>query len=164
MNIDEEIKKQELIKEGHLEIIKAHKIKVNEIALMIRRLQTVKRHAAEILGESPIKITKDDTEAAPFKDPAQLDIEDAVSDSDIDFTKDVGVGAKVLEISSDGISEVEYEEAIVEPTPKIVRKKKPEVQVIERPQDFKPWVAPQGNEETETKDTQAENDISLADY
>lgn len=84
MNIDDEIAKQELIKNGYLELIKAHKIKVNETSLIIRRLQTVKRHAIQLIGESPaLNITSGEEKEIPFVDPAQLDIEEGITVKDL---------------------------------------------------------------------------------
>lgn len=74
MNIDDEIKKLNEQREDLLKEIKDKKTEVNAVALRIRRLQTVKRHATEIIGSekpaSPAEEAEDE-----FKDPAQIDIE-----------------------------------------------------------------------------------------
>lgn len=137
MNIDDEIKKLELIKEGHLEIIKSHKTKVNEIALTVRRLQTVKKHAAALITEAVTKpASKEEALDMPFIDPAQLDIDDDLSA--VERTLTAAPMPEVLQVV-----ETEAERP----------KKRP------RPQEA-PAASPQGNEEEETKDLQAENDLS----
>jgi hypothetical protein len=192
MDIDERIKEQNVLRNAILENIKELKTQVNGIAAKIRKLETIRRHAEEILGDGNVKITKADEQAAPFIDPAQLDIEDdeyvkEAKEKITDFVRGVIERPGSIQVAGktsykeviealdakpdDGISEVEYEEepvteTIVEPTPTIVRKKrpKPEAQVITKPEDFKVRVAPEGSEAAETKDAQADNDISLADY
>jgi hypothetical protein len=78
MNIDDEIKKLDEERDGLLVEVTKKRNRINELARKIRSLETIKRHASEVLestGVKTIELTGND-EQDTFKDPAQLDIED----------------------------------------------------------------------------------------
>ncbi len=102
MNIDEQIKTLEADREDLQIELKLIKTKINAKASQIRQLETVKRHAEKILNGANVTISA--SEEAPFKDPAQLDIED--DDIFMLNTKDSLLEAEVIQPAPEPSKEV----------------------------------------------------------
>lgn len=143
MNIDDEIEKLNKERDALLiEVVKTRNT-INELARKIRSLETVKRHASEILnskGSSNIVLTKEEEISGDFvKDPAQLDLEvenpdlingildNGLAGKVIDMKVTPGVTAKELELSDEQRAEIienmkkSYDAPVVAP---VVNKKK----------------------------------------
>lgn len=78
MNIDEEIKRLNSERDILLVEVVETRNRINELARKVRSLETIKRHASEVLestGKKTIELAGVDPETE-FNDPAQLEIDD----------------------------------------------------------------------------------------
>lgn len=78
MNIDDEIKKLELQKDHLLAVIKEAKVRVNNIAATVRRLERIKKDVIDTVGQVATPSVEVKAEDKEFKDPAQLEIEEPI--------------------------------------------------------------------------------------